>query len=72
MKTTNNSDKKSLGLILLIAITLGGMIGGGIFSILGVSVEHIGNATPKVILRLFFGGFFILSILNNLNSYLVY
>ena len=26
------------------------MVGGGIFSILGISVEHIGNATPIAIL----------------------
>lgn len=34
----------------LIAIALGGMVGGGIFAILGVSVEFIGNATPVAIL----------------------
>lgn len=45
--------KKALGLVELIAIALGGMVGGGIFSILGISVEHIGNATPIAIL---FGG----------------
>ena len=37
---------RPLGLPELIAIALGGMVGGGIFSILGVSVELIGNATP--------------------------
>lgn len=42
--------KKSLGLIELIAIALGGMVGGGIFSILGISVEYIGNATPIAII----------------------
>jgi amino acid transporter len=41
---------KELGLAELIAIALGGMVGGGIFSILGVSVQHIGNATPVAIL----------------------
>ncbi|MBI1184814.1 amino acid permease [bacterium] len=41
---------KDLGLFELIAIALGGMVGGGIFSILGVSVEQIGNATPIAIL----------------------
>ena len=45
--------KGALGLAELIAIALGGMVGGGIFSILGISVEHIGNATPIAIL---FGG----------------
>lgn len=42
--------KKELRLGELIAIALGGMVGGGIFSILGVSVELIGNATPVAIL----------------------
>ena len=42
--------KKELRLGELIAIALGGMVGGGIFSILGVSVEQIGNATPVAIL----------------------
>lgn len=41
---------KELGLGELIAIALGGMVGGGIFSILGISVEQIGNATPIAIL----------------------
>lgn len=34
----------------LIAIALGGMVGGGIFSILGISVQQVGNATPVAIL----------------------
>lgn len=42
--------KKDLGLAELIAIALGGMVGGGIFSILGISVQHVGNATPVAIL----------------------
>lgn len=41
---------KALGLAELIAIGLGGMVGGGIFAILGISVEFIGNATPLAIL----------------------
>jgi amino acid transporter len=41
--------KKDLRLGELIAIALGGMVGGGIFSILGISVEQIGNATPIAI-----------------------
>jgi len=40
---------KSLGLVELIAIALGGMVGGGIFTILGVSVSMIGNLTPIAI-----------------------
>ena len=42
--------KKELGLGELIAIALGGMVGGGIFSILGIATENIGNATPIAIL----------------------
>ena len=37
---------KSLGLTELIAIALGGMVGGGIFTILGISVSMIGRLTP--------------------------
>jgi amino acid transporter len=44
------TDKKELGLVELIAIALGGMIGGGIFTILGVSVGLIGNLTPIAII----------------------
>ncbi len=42
--------RKELGLGELIAIALGGMVGGGIFSILGIATENIGNATPYAIL----------------------
>lgn len=38
--------EKSLGLLELIAIALGGMVGGGIFTILGISVSMIGAYTP--------------------------
>lgn len=41
---------KSLGLLELIAIALGGMVGGGIFTILGVSVAMVGNLTPVAII----------------------
>jgi len=37
---------KNLGLLELVAIALGGMIGGGIFTVLGVSVSIIGVYTP--------------------------
>lgn len=37
---------KVLGLLELIAIALGGMIGGGIFTVLGISVSMIGIFTP--------------------------
>jgi len=39
-----------LGLAELIAIALGGMVGGGIFTILGISVSMIGNLTPIAII----------------------
>ena len=45
-----SSDQKALGLPELIAIALGGMIGGGIFTILGISVDLIGPYTPIAIL----------------------
>jgi len=41
---------KNLGLAELIAIALGGMVGGGIFTILGISVSMIGNLTPIAII----------------------
>jgi len=41
--------KKSLGLIELIAIAIGGMIGGGIFTILGISVVMVGHLAPFAI-----------------------
>ncbi len=40
---------KSLGLVELVAIALGGMIGGGIFTILGISVSMVGYLTPVAI-----------------------
>ncbi len=40
---------KSLGVPELIAIALGGMVGGGIFTILGISVSMIGVFTPLAI-----------------------
>ncbi len=41
---------KSLGLLELIAIALGGMIGGGVFTVLGISVSMIGVYTPLAFL----------------------
>jgi len=41
---------KALGVPELIAIALGGMVGGGIFTILGVSVSMIGVFTPIAII----------------------
>ncbi len=40
---------KALGVFELVAIALGGMVGGGIFTILGVSVSMIGVYTPLAI-----------------------
>lgn len=45
-----NRHKKSLGLIELMAIAIGGMVGGGIFSILGISASMIGFLTPIAII----------------------
>ena len=45
--------EKSLGLLELVAIALGGMIGGGIFTVLGISVSMVGVFTPVAFL---FGG----------------
>jgi len=50
INTTHTAPKKPLGTLELIAIALGGMIGGGIFTILGISVEMIGSLTPIAIL----------------------
>ena len=41
---------KALGIVELIAIALGGMVGGGIFTILGVAVSLVGVFTPLAIL----------------------
>ncbi|GMR18300.1 MAG: amino acid permease [Gammaproteobacteria bacterium] len=41
---------KALGVPELIAIALGGMVGGGIFTILGISVSMIGAYTPVAII----------------------
>ena len=49
MKTIR-SRNKNLGLIELIAIAVGGMVGGGIFSILGISASMIGYLTPLAII----------------------
>ncbi len=42
--------RRDLGLVELTAIALGGMIGGGIFAVLGIAVDHVGNATSLAIL----------------------
>jgi len=48
--TIHRKRNKNLGLAELVAIALGGMVGGGIFTILGVSVSMIGNLTPLAII----------------------
>ena len=57
MVFTNNQNssihrkrEKTLGVPELIAIALGGMVGGGIFTILGISVSMIGVYTPLAII----------------------
>jgi amino acid transporter len=45
--------KRPLGLVELVAIAVGGMIGGGIFSVLGIAVANVGYAA---IYSLFIGG----------------
>lgn len=47
--TIHRQRGKPLGLPELVAIALGGMVGGGIFSVLGVSVGLIGIYTPVAI-----------------------
>jgi amino acid transporter len=49
-KHIHRTRDKSLGVPELIAIALGGMVGGGIFTILGISVSMIGVYTPVAIL----------------------
>lgn len=53
MNQENNSihrkRNKALGIPELIAIALGGMVGGGIFTVLGISVSMVGVFTPVAI-----------------------
>ncbi len=46
MKNIHRKRGKNLGVLELVAIALGGMIGGGIFTVLGISVSIIGVFTP--------------------------
>ncbi len=50
MRSIHRKRGKNLGLLELIAIALGGMVGGGIFTILGISVAMVGNLTPVAII----------------------
>jgi len=47
--SVHRARNKTLGVPELIAIALGGMVGGGIFTILGISVAMIGVYTPLAI-----------------------
>jgi amino acid transporter len=49
-KSIHRKRNKALGVPELIAIALGGMVGGGIFTILGISVSMIGVFTPLAII----------------------
>lgn len=49
-KHIHRPRQKALGVTELIAIALGGMVGGGIFTILGIAVDLIGVYTPIAIL----------------------
>jgi amino acid transporter len=44
MKTNTNLKEKPIGLVAAVSIGVGGMIGAGIFSILGVGTQIAGNA----------------------------
>ncbi len=50
MDIFNRKRNKSLGVPELVAIALGGMVGGGIFTILGISVAMVGVFTPVAII----------------------
>ncbi|HEY5046273.1 MAG TPA: hypothetical protein VII53_10495, partial [Solirubrobacteraceae bacterium] len=43
---TDSTDKASIGLLAALSIGVGGMIGAGIFSILGVVASIAGSAMP--------------------------
>ena len=45
----NKTKNKNLGFKELVAIAVGGMVGGGIFTILGVSVSMVGTLAPFAI-----------------------
>jgi amino acid transporter len=49
-----DGDGRSIGLIGAVSIGIGGMVGGGIFAVLGVAAESAGGATPLAFL--FAGG----------------
>ena len=46
MPTDNNSNKNMLGFWAIVAIGVGGMVGGGIFAVLGLAVQLAHGGTP--------------------------
>ncbi|MBJ2175680.1 APC family permease [Aureibaculum sp. A20] len=48
--TIHRKRKKTLGFAELVAIALGGMVGGGIFTVLGIAVSLVGNLAPIAII----------------------
>src|SRR5660398_272872 len=46
----NNDRKDNVSLLGAISIGIGGMVGGGIFAVLGLAVELSGGATPVAFL----------------------
>lgn len=46
----NNDKKETVSLLGAISIGIGGMVGGGIFAVLGLAVELAGGATPVAFL----------------------
>ena len=48
-RSIHRNREKTLGALELIAIALGGMVGGGIFTVLGISVSMVGVFTPLAI-----------------------
>ncbi|MDD5339053.1 MAG: APC family permease [Dehalococcoidales bacterium] len=46
----NPANKKSMGYWSIVAIGIGGMVGGGIFAVLGLAVQMAGGGTPVAFL----------------------
>ena len=45
-RVTDDADNRSVGLLQAVSIGIGGMVGGGIFAVLGVAATKAGGATP--------------------------
>jgi amino acid transporter len=50
MMTEHRNGGGTLGLLAVVAIGIGGMVGGGIFAVLGLAVELAGGGTPVAFL----------------------